>query len=467
MDDVFVGIRGALAEVFAGRHVVCAGGVLAGMHPVVGELRAVGVERMLLLPTSVGTGPIPAGDDLEILVHELPPTPGATAQFRAEERLFADPPPELLHAIREFVGAEEPLVLAQPFSAVQAFGPLPVFGPRRTEWVALEDKTVGDAMFDAVGVPRPPSIVVPVDVQVLDDACARTDQGAGTVWAGDARDGFNGGAEYVRWVRNEESRASAIEFFRARCDRVRVAPFVDGVPCSIHGFVVASGVAVLRPVELVTLRADDDSGLRYAGAATYFDPEPDDRAVMRTAALRLGTHLRERVDFRGGFTIDGICGADGWTATECNPRGGAGLGYLGACVPELLGGLMQRMAAAGGFATLDTNAIEEVVVGRADGCRWGGAWTPTAAVWSETITTPVAGDEHGYRRAADGEVADATILTGPGPAGGFVRYEPVPERTPAGPSLAPRAVAALEFADAELGAGIGPLWPAPNVSQSS
>jgi hypothetical protein len=322
-------------------------------------------------------------------------------------------------------------------------------------------------LFDVSGVPHPPSVVAPVDGRALDDACARIDQGSGTVWAGDAREGFNGGAEYVRWVRNEESRASAIEFFRTRCDRVRVAPFVDGVPCSIHGFVTASGVAVLRPVELVTLRLDNERGLRYAGAATYFDPEPDDRVAMRAAARRLGTHLRERVDFRGGFTIDGICSADGWTATECNPRGGAGLGYLGACVPELLGGLMQRAAAAGGLGTLDTNTIEELVVTRADAQRWGGAWTPTEAVWSETITTPIVGDEHGYRRAREGEDADATMSTGPGPAGGFVRFEPVPERTPAGPSLAPRAVAALGFADDELGAGIGPLGPAPNVSQPS
>src|SRR4051812_12903521 len=99
MDDVLAEIQAALAEVFAGRRVVCAGGVLAGMHPVVGELRAVGAERMLLIPTSGGPAPIPAGDDLEILLHELPPTAGATAQFRAEEKLFADPPPGLLHAI--------------------------------------------------------------------------------------------------------------------------------------------------------------------------------------------------------------------------------------------------------------------------------------------------------------------------------------------------------------------------------
>jgi hypothetical protein len=217
----------------------------------------------------------------------------------------------------------------------------------------------------------------------------------------------------------------------------------------------------------MTLRVDNERGFRYAGAATYFDPDPVDRGAMRAAARRLGAYLRDRVDFRGGFTIDGICSTGGWTATECNPRGGAGLGYLGACVPELLGGLMQRMAAAGGLETLDTNTVEHVVVERADACRWGGAWTPAEAVWSETVATPIVGDEHGYRCAGEGEIPDATISTGPGPAGGFVRFEPVAERTPAGPSLAPRAVAALAFADDVLGAGIGLLAPAPNVSQSS
>src|SRR6266550_6271814 len=302
-----------------------------------------------LLPTSVGTGPTPEGDDVEVLLHELPATPTATEQFRAEERLFADPPAALLGAIRDFSQGQEALVVAQPFSAVRAFGPFPVFGPRRAEWVALEDKTVGDALFDEAGVPHPPSLVVPVDAGALDDACARLDGGPGTVWAGDARDGFNGGAEYVRWVRDASSRRAALEFFGPRCDRVRVAPFLEGVPCSIHGFVTASGVAVLRPVELITLRVDDERGLRYAGAATYFDPAPIDREAMRAAARRLGACLGERVDFRGGFTIDGICSADGWTATECNPRGGAGLGYLGARAPELLAGLSQRVIAAGGL----------------------------------------------------------------------------------------------------------------------
>jgi hypothetical protein len=219
----------------------------------------------------------------------------------------------------------------------------------------------------------------------------------------------------------------------------------------------AEGVAAFRPVELMTFRVDEPRGLRYAGAATYYDPSPDDRAVMRASAFRMGACLRDRVGFRGAFGIDGIASANGWVATECNPRAGAGLAYSGVLLPDLLLGLGQRVAAAGQLAQLDTDELEALIVSTADARRWGGAWTPTAQVQSETRTTPIVGDEQGFRPARDGEVADAAISLGPSPAGGFVRFEPVPERTPVGPSLAPRAAAAFACADADLDAGIGPV----------
>jgi hypothetical protein len=110
-------------------------------------------------------------------------------------------------------------------------------------------------MFDAIGVPRPLAMVVAAGPSSIDRAVATVDRGDGTVWSADARAGFNGGGEYVRWVRDEADRRDALELLVPKCDRVRVAAFAEGVPCSIHGFVVDDGVAVFRPVELVTLRA--------------------------------------------------------------------------------------------------------------------------------------------------------------------------------------------------------------------
>jgi hypothetical protein len=67
------------------------------------------------------------------------------------------------------------------------------------------------------------------------------------------------------------------------------------------------------------------------------------------------------------------------------------------------------------------------------------------------------GDAGGFRPAADGAPADATLSYGPSLMGGFVRCEFVAARVPKGPSVAPRAVAALAFVDEHCGAGIGPL----------
>jgi hypothetical protein len=59
----------------------------------------------------------------------------------------------------------------------------------------------------------------------------------------------------VRWVGTDEQARAAAEFLgEHRDDRLWVMPFLDGVSCSIHGFVLPGGVAALRPVELLVLR---------------------------------------------------------------------------------------------------------------------------------------------------------------------------------------------------------------------
>ena len=111
------------------------------------------------------------------------------------------------------------------------------------------------------------------------------------------------------------------------CDAVRIMPFLDGIATSIHGIVLPDGVVALRPVELVTLRRGHE--LRYAGCATFWDP-PDGRP-RRDARRRRGgsaSVLRDEVDFRGAFTLDGVATVDGFRPTELNPRFGAGLGVI-------------------------------------------------------------------------------------------------------------------------------------------
>src|SRR5204863_138932 len=90
----------------------------------------------------------------------------------------------------------------------------------------------------------------------LSAAGRRLDRGSGTAWAGEARDGAHGGADLTRWVRDDRHVSTATELIAAHCDRARVMPLLQGVPCRIHGWVAVDGVAALRPCE-TTLHAPD------------------------------------------------------------------------------------------------------------------------------------------------------------------------------------------------------------------
>lgn len=256
---------------------------------------------------------------------------------------------------------------------------------RKPEWLALEDKTVIDAFFDRAEVPRADSDVVAADQELLRDASKRLDRGRGVVWSGDAKEGFNGGAEYVFWVHDNESFAVAADFLSSRCDRVRVAPFLEGIPCSIHGLVLPDGVATLRPVEMMTLRRTDANALpgsslfTYRGCASFYEPGQKLRAAMATAASRVGRLLRSEVDFRGCFTLDGVVTAQGFLPTEVNPRQGAGLFVMLKGLDSIPVSLLMDALGGGVDLGLSASRIEADLTPIADEHPAGGTWATVGA----------------------------------------------------------------------------------------
>jgi hypothetical protein len=456
MDELITDVRAQLRAVFAGRSVVIAGGMVVFAKRPIDELRALGAERFLVVASGTGTGEQPEGPDVEVVAVDVEESDDFIDSIRAEERAIEQPSEAVRDALARFDVDGDAIVLAQPFLDVRALGDRRAFGARRPEWVAIEDKTTADDLFDALGVPRPPGVVVSANAPSITRAATEFDRGSGTVWSGDARDGFNGGGARVRWVRDEGDRDEAFELLLPRADRVRVASFVDGVACSMHGFVVDDGVAAFRPVELVSLRSPSAPWLRYCGCATYFDPPDAHVATMRESVRRVGEHLRTSVGFRGAFTLDGISSSDGWVATECNPRFGAGLNYLESALPELTM-LLLHHATIERVADVPHAALERAVVDAGSRTRWGGAWTSTQRCIDDTVKLALVGDENGFRRAREGEPADATLSIGPGRTGGHVRIDFDPERTRRGPSVVPLAVAGFAFAEGEFDLGVGDL----------
>lgn len=285
-------------------------------------------------------------------------------------------------------------------------------------------------------------------------------RGAGVVWAADNRDGFHGGATGLWWVRSAADVDRAITELRRVGDRARVMPFLDGIPCSIHGMVFDDLTVTLRPCEMVVLRRPGQLDLQYAGTASTWDPPPARRREMRELAVRVGAHLRAAVGYRGMFTVDGVMTSDGFLPTELNPRFGAAANLLAG----IAGGplyLIHLAVVAGEPADWRPADLAAGIVDAADRTRAVRSFVVVTGRLDEA-EVGLCWDVGNLRRTADAEVADLTVHTGPSPMGGGVRVTLDTDRHPAGRSAAPAVAAALRWADAEWDLGLGPLEPAPD-----
>lgn len=453
-----------LRGLFQGQRIIIVGLPLAGTLDAVTRFRKLGADRCLVPASGTGTGTFPSPDDAEWMILEHRSS-DVVAELHAVEALMAKPPAEVVGAMDRYDPERRALVLAP----IVTLGPIPtrmagrrVWGARPAASLGLEDKTRIDAFWDRIGIERSPFVVAPLSIGAVRGASERVNRGSGTVWAGDAREGLHGGALMIRWVRSGSDLTAALSFFSERCDRVRIMPFLEGIPCSIHGLVFADHIVTIRPVELVTLRPNAGSKFLYAGAATYWDPHDTDREYMRGVARRVGEAFRSEVG-TGTFTVDGVMTEDGFRPTELNPRFGAGLSVMARGLPDLPLILICQALQGGEQLDFRPRELEDMLLQGADAHRYGGGWTTMKKVEQETRERALVRVDRGYRLASPGEAADATLVIGPSNIGGFVRFTPDPTRTPRGPSIAPAVVAAFALADRELGTELGALAPAEAV----
>ena len=448
-------LREHLGGLYAGRPVLVGPGVLAGFVNTVGMLQQAGAGPILVLSTARGAGDVP---DVEVVEVTPPETSSVTAELRALDPLVRDLPADVVARIEAFDPDRQGIWSTPPFiSTDEPILGRPVTGGRPRSFAALEDKIWAEELWATVGIPRATSHVVPPTRAALDEASAAL--GGDVVWSGDTREGFNGGGDYVRWVTTAEERAAALPFFAGRCDRVRVLPFLDGVPCSIHGIVLPEGTAVFRPVEIAILRGPDRT-FAYGGLSTYWDPPVADREEMRDVARRVGEHLRTTRGYAGMFGIDGVLTADGFRPTELNPRMSAGAASVAASVDRRLFLLLQANLVAGRDPGISARELESALP-LMDRVRTG---KPVAVGQTRTrsgpVSHPVAWDGTRLSRAT-GDTG--TVLEmGDTPTGFFARLEPCRILQP-GDRLGPLNAALMAFLDEEHGTGFGPLTPAPSL----
>lgn len=384
--------------------------------------------------------------------------------YRKLRRAIEDLPADLRRDIDSWdPSGTARFIFASPLAdSVHAAGRRAYAG-RPLPWTALEDKVRIDGFWDAIGVRRAPSRIVAADHDALRSAAKELDRGLGTVWAADARDGTHGSAMGLRWVRPGDDGRESFVSLRRMADRIRVMPFLDGIPASIHGIVFPDSVAVFRPVEMVVLRPTTGDRLHYAGCATAFDPLTDDRNAMRDLAYRVGAAVREAVGYRGPFGIDGILAEGGYLPTELNARAGGAMKrplVQGAGLP-----LTPLCLAVTEGERLDyrPDLLQRAVVESTDAHRTCAGWSTTPLGIEENRTLDVVRDRDEYRERRAGEDRHGTLQVGPGPVGGFVRFVLEPERIERGRSAAPEVVRAFRFVDRALGTDFGELDVANDV----
>ena len=463
-------VAARLGSVLAGRPVVLGPGVLAVHTRTVRWLGRLGCP-VLVLTTGRGAGPVPAPHEYTAVPVTLPRAASVTEEFRTLDRVVRTLPPVVVDAVEAFDPRAEGVWWPGPF--VTSDEPIlgrPVLGGRPRAFLRLEDKLLAEEIWAAAGVAAAPHRVVRLDDDPRDATsgpASGLDTGWGTVWSGDARDGFNGGGNYVRWVRDAADAAAARAFFLPRCDRVRVMPFLEGVPCSIHGFVLPDGTAALRPVEIATLREETTRRFVYGGVSSWWDPAPADREEMRAVARRVGEQLRETSSYAGAFGVDGVLTADGFLPTELNTRMPAGLSTAGSVDLRFLS-LLQLALLAGHDTGLTAADVESVVplldehrsgqpVAVADGVVVGGEDAYDVVVLPDDRGRPVL-------RRAERETGDRLVLSDTA-TGCFAKVDPCGSMRP-GARLAPLNVALMEHLDREHGSDFGTLTAARDVRGS-
>jgi hypothetical protein len=458
--DARAAVTERLARLYAGRPVVVGPGVLAGATATVAWLRALGCP-VLVVSTGRGAGAVPRLEESRVVDIVAPDVDSVTDELRLMDRMARDLPARARAAVARFDPDRSGGWFANPFVTTdEPIDGRPVLFGRPAAFLALEDKMLADAIWDAAGVDRAPYEIVANEAGALAAATDALAGPLGAVWSGDARDGFNGGGNYVRWVLDERDREAALAFFRPRCDRVRVMPFLEGVPCSIHGVVLPGGTAAFRPVEIATLRDPVERRFVYGGIGTTWDPPPADREAMRDVVRRVGAHLASAHGYRGAFGVDGVLTVDGFLPTELNTRMSAGA-TLVAEVDRVFFTLLQSNLLAGVDTGLTPGDLESLVrlmdatrAGKAVAVHEGpakvGGSVARAIAWDGRDFTP-----------AHGETGN-TLIAADTPTGIFAKVDPCAALAP-GRRLATVTEGLLRLVDREFATGFGAVEAAPDV----
>ncbi len=449
-----------LDPLYAGRKWIITADTAAGATGLAQRIIDAGADAVMVMAGNEGTGPQPP-DDVGVFVVGTTGTTGTT--MMGGIRAFADaitaPSAELCAAVDSFDPTTEATVLSSYLIPTAEVCGRSVYGAVRSEWKALEDKLIIDELWDRAGVERAPFVIVdPTHEEAVHEGLVGLASVDGSVLVADNTEGWHGGGEYTRFVARGADGSDTLRFFAEHSRRVRITPFLRGVPCSIHGLVTRDAVLAFRPVEMLVYRRAGSDEFVYAGMNTLWDPPAPVRDQMRRAVRSVGALIRQEVGYLGAFGIDGVCTAQGFLPTELNPRLTPGLGIQAEAAGRYPMGDIDRAVIVGLDVDLRLDELEHEIVEGADATRTGRWLRPvTHLSVTETTEQPIAYDGSSWKLAEQAD-ATATMSLGPSPQGALVLVKLADSHglTP-GPSIAEVAAASFAVADEMWDTRIGDL----------
>ncbi|MGI9647208.1 MAG: hypothetical protein ACR2OI_01680 [Acidimicrobiia bacterium] len=450
-----------VSDTFAGRKWILPVDVAAAATRSVEWLKTLGAPEPFVISGSRGTGVMPDVPDENLVVLGIsdPTMMGAIHSFYSA--IHGALPADVQAKLDAWDPEGRARVLASFLDVDQPVGGRSQFGARPPTWLELEDKTVIDALWDEIDVARAPSELIAPEVDRMTRALSEFDQGRGIVLAADNRDGWHGGAEATRVVEEPGDIPAAVAFFASRSDLVRVMPYLEGIPCSIHGLVFPDHVLTVRPVEMMVLYDRERRRFRYGSVSGFWDPRPDDAEYMRDVARRLGAHLRESIGYRGALTIDGVMTRDGFRPTELNPRPGAGLFIVARAAPPPIA--VHRMLVAGLAMEWHPEELERHWRSSTTESRTARGLTTVSLTVTGTESLSVRYQAGEWQVVDDEDEAHGTLERGPAASGGVVRILFEDAAVDAGDPAAPAVAAAFRLADELWNTGLGRLEAATDV----
>lgn len=338
--DLVTRCRKSLNTVISRQKWITGMPVLVGAESAAQELIELGAKEVFAIGCTEGIRHAPMKDTHKsrITSHcvEVESKSEMMDEIRSSESVLNHLDSESLSLIDAFDPQHEALVMRTIFSEGKPIAGRSVFGARPQSWQALEDKIIIDEFWDLAGVKRAPSQNIKLNLAKLQHAFHNMNHGQGVVISGDAKSGFHGGASRTRWAKTEQQLELILNELLLECEEARVMPLLEGVSCSMHGWVFPNGEYIsLHPCEMLVSYSEQETKFEYHGASSYWRPSPTLEQEMREAVEKSAELLSKKYNYRGVFTVDGIATDKGFFPSELNPRFGGALSRLGSALPEL------------------------------------------------------------------------------------------------------------------------------------